>query len=407
MNGWQIGGGFLVAVFLPALVRWPDDTLQFTSDSLHNALFASAAALLLGYGLARKLADFPSLQAFSVILPAFSASYALAAVALLLTRHDYSRYQLVASFILALAFYSWTFSARGSRPSLRLAVIPHGMALSLVEHDDVAWSVWRDLDRLPTGHDGLVVDARSDLGRDWEEFLERCAMSGIPVYHAKRVRESLTGRVAIEHSSENTLGSLVPSSLFAHVKHAADIAIAVCLLPLIVLICAVAGLLIKIDSPGPVFFVQPRVGYRGRVFDIVKLRTMRVGVAGDHARSFTQDDDPRVTRVGRVLRRYRIDELPQVINVFRGQMSWIGPRPEAVTLSAWYDAQIPFYSYRHIVRPGLTGWAQIHQGYAAELDTVTSKLQYDFFYIKNFSPWLDLLIVMQTFRTILSGFGAR
>jgi lipopolysaccharide/colanic/teichoic acid biosynthesis glycosyltransferase len=102
-----------------------------------------------------------------------------------------------------------------------------------------------------------------------------------------------------------------------------------------------------------------------------------------------------------------IDELPQLINVLRGEMSWIGPRPEAAVLSAWYEKELPFYRYRHIVRPGITGWAQINQGHVAELGEVLGKLHFDFYYIKNFSPWLDLLILIRTVRTVITGLGAR
>ncbi len=122
---------------------------------------------------------------------------------------------------------------------------------------------------------------------------------------------------------------------------------------------------------------------------------------------FTADNDPRITRVGRVLRKYRIDELPQIINILAGEMSWIGPRPEAVELSQWYEREVPFYVYRHIVRPGITGWAQVNQGNVAEVEAATYKLHYDFYYIKHFSPWLDVLITAKTIRTVLTGFGSK
>jgi lipopolysaccharide/colanic/teichoic acid biosynthesis glycosyltransferase len=108
-----------------------------------------------------------------------------------------------------------------------------------------------------------------------------------------------------------------------------------------------------------------------------------------------------------VLRRYRIDELPQVVNILRGEMSWIGPRPEAIQLSQWYEREVSFYLYRHIVRPGISGWAQVNQGNVAAVDAAREKLEYDFFYIKHFSFWLDLIIFVKTIRTILTCSGAR
>jgi lipopolysaccharide/colanic/teichoic acid biosynthesis glycosyltransferase len=123
--------------------------------------------------------------------------------------------------------------------------------------------------------------------------------------------------------------------------------------------------------------------------------------------AITRERDDRITPIGRFLRKSRIDELPQIINVLRGEMSWIGPRPEAAILSRWYEEEIPFYRYRHIVRPGIAGWAQVCQGHVADVDEVRSKLHYDFYYIKQYSPWIDLLIVVRTIRTMMTGYGAR
>ena len=119
----------------------------------------------------------------------------------------------------------------------------------------------------------------------------------------------------------------------------------------------------------------------------------------------TTGNDARITRVGRFLRFMRIDEVPQLFNVLRGEMALIGPRPEAAKLSNWYQAEVPFYRYRHIVRPGITGWAQVNQGHVADLADIKKKLEYDFYYIRNFSIWLDILIVMKTIKTVLTGFG--
>ena len=132
----------------------------------------------------------------------------------------------------------------------------------------------------------------------------------------------------------------------------------------------------------------------------------------DGRRRAAGGDDRRPTttgsrEVGAFLRRTRIDELPQIFNILQWQMSWIGPRPEAEVLSIWYTSELPFYRYRHVVKPGISGWAQVNQGHVAEVDEVHHKLQYDFYYIKYFSPWLDLLILFRTVKTMLSGFGSR
>ena len=140
--------------------------------------------------------------------------------------------------------------------------------------------------------------------------------------------------MAIEHLSENTLGSINPSSLYVQLKLTLDVLTAAALLPLVALVCGVAAIFIKLDSPGPVLFSQERIGYRGRVFRVFKLRTMQANTAGTH---YTESQDPRITRVGAFLRKYQIDELPQIVNILKGEMSWIGPRPEALPLAEWYE----------------------------------------------------------------------
>jgi lipopolysaccharide/colanic/teichoic acid biosynthesis glycosyltransferase len=243
------------------------------------------------------------------------------------------------------------------------------------------------------------------MGKSWEIFIAKCVLAGIPVYDVKSIMESLTGRVDIEHLSENSFGSVLPSSLYLRMQRGLDLCLALVLLPFFIVAILVAGLFIKFETGGPVFYTQPRMGFRARIFTIYKLRSMRDGVAT--GKIYTEENDPRITKVGRFIRKYRIDEFPQILNIIKGEMSWIGPRPEAVELADWYANDIPFYIYRHAVRPGLSGWAQVMQGNVAKVDAATIKLQFDFYYIKHFSPWLDLLIVLKTIQTMMSGFGSR
>jgi lipopolysaccharide/colanic/teichoic acid biosynthesis glycosyltransferase len=181
------------------------------------------------------------------------------------------------------------------------------------------------------------------------------------------------------------------------------------MVPILAVPMMVLAVAIRLDSPGPALFRQRRLGLAGKPITVYKFRTMKVHDAGEDERSaaMTGDRDDRITRLGAFLRRSRIDELPQIINILKGEMSWIGPRPEALVLSNWYVGEIPFYRYRHVVRPGISGWAQVNQGHVADVDQVHEKLQYDFFYIKYFSPWLDLLILFRTIKTMLTGFGSR
>jgi lipopolysaccharide/colanic/teichoic acid biosynthesis glycosyltransferase len=155
-----------------------------------------------------------------------------------------------------------------------------------------------------------------------------------------------------------------------------------------------------------VLFRQERVGLAGKPFSMLKFRSMCMESEKDGAR-FAAADDDRVTRLGRFIRKCRIDELPQMWNVLRGDMSVIGPRPEQASFVQQFEGEIPFYAYRHAVRPGISGWAQVTQGYAAGTVDTRVKLEHDFYYIKHVSLWLDLLVVVRTVRVILTGFGSR
>ena len=162
---------------------------------------------------------------------------------------------------------------------------------------------------------------------------------------------------------------------------------------------------VKIDSPGPALFSQRRTGMHGQSFRIWKFRSMRH--EAQDTPQFAQANDPRITRFGQWIRRTRLDEIPQLFNVLMGHMSLIGPRPEQDGFVQQFAEQMPSYPYRHLVRPGLTGWAQVQQGYAASADETAIKLSYDLYYITHYSLAMDLLIVFKTIQTVLTGRGAR
>lgn len=401
---YQLLGGLLFAVLLPALLRNQFE-LRSTMGSLENSVFGTAVALVLGAYVLRRMLPYPGVQGISYILPTFAATYGGVALAFLLLRIDYSRFQILVSFILAVPWFTVVTMVEKHYKRALLAIVPFGNTGGLTCLEQADWRVLETTAGALQGVSGVVADFRADLPPEWEKLIARAALKGLPVYHSKHVAESLTGRVEIEHLSENSLGSLLPSSVYLKFKWMVDTAVALVALVLIFPLGLIVAFLIKREDGGPIFFSQSRVGIGGEVFTIFKFRTMKVDAANHQP--FTDGDDPRITKVGKRLRRYRIDELPQVINILRGEMSWIGPRPESLPLAEWYESRIPFYCYRHIVRPGITGWAQVQQGYAAQVQAVTGKLHYDFFYIKHFSPWLDLLIVARTVRTVLTGFGSR
>ena len=172
------------------------------------------------------------------------------------------------------------------------------------------------------------------------------------------------------------------------------------------LIVALFALLVKLDSKGPAFFRQTRVGLYGQNFDLIKLRSMRTDAEKDGAK-WAEENDPRITRLGRFIRKVRIDELPQTWSVLKGEMSFVGPRPERRQFVEDLEQHLRYYAERHMVKPGITGWAQINYPYGASIEDSRHKLEYDLYYAKNYTPFLDLLILLQTLRVVLWPEGAR
>ena len=406
----QLAGGVFFAVILPWIIRILIDPAQASYDSQFNAGVGTMAALLGGQIFLRSLTSFPGIRGSNYVLPTFAISYGVVLAVFFFFRFDYSRIQFIASFALCIAWHVVMLRYRQRNVTLNMAVVPGGETAALLQIESVDWLVL-DRPQLPAERvDGIVPDLRADIPVKWDRFLTEAALQGVPVYHHKQVAESLTGRVEIEHLSENNFGSLIPGLAYVTFKSVTDFIAAVLAALLLWPVMLATAIAVKLDSPGPILFRQRRMGYRGRPFTVYKFRTMRDrrgAPADSRTAAMTQADDDRITRVGRFLRRSRLDELPQIVNILRGEMSWIGPRPEAVVLSEWYERELPFYRYRHIVRPGITGWAQVNQGHVAEVDDVLWKLHFDFYYIKYFSAWIDLLIVFRTVNTILTGFGSK
>lgn len=406
--------GLLVCVGIPVGIQVFIRGIPLSHDAPGiNTLVASTIAVIVGVYFSRRLNGFPGTRQRQNTLPSFLLSFGVVAAALLLIRIDYSRAVLAASFVLSSLFFSLpTFASRKWYETL-FYVIPMGSLQQLAELKGISLTMLEATDLPPPTRAAIVADFRADLPAEWERMLARAALESYPVYHVKQLVESLSGRVKIEHLSENNLGSLVPNLAYRKIKSLVDFSVAIVALPFLAPIFLISAIAIKLDSPGPILFRQKRMGFRGSEFLVYKFRTMAWAPArvssDDNGRgaAMTKNSDDRITRVGAFLRKYRIDELTQIINILRGEMSWIGPRPEAVQLSQWYEEELPFYSYRHIVLPGITGWAQVNQGHVADLEAVGTKLQFDFYYIKYFSAWLDILITLKTVRTMLTGFGAK
>lgn len=398
--------GWLASVALPLALYWkwiPNPTTM--TQGQKTAIIVTSIAFVLAYLAVKRLrATYPGGRLGFFIAPQIIVTYAVLALIVLLLRIEISRLILVASGLAALAWFHVEHIAtfRFRRP--KIAVIPGGEADLLLTLPDLDARSIPDHDILNTRYDAVVADFDHINDAD-ERFLTACALDRLAVYNAKTIYESFTGRVRIHRMSENNIGSLLPSPTYERVKATMDCMIVICSLPVVLPLCALTALCIKLESSGPVIYSQARVGRGNKRFTIYKFRSMRVD--GSQAQRFADKEDDRVTRVGRIIRKLRIDELPQFFNIIRGEMSLIGPRPEQPAFVEDFNRKIPFYSYRHVVKPGITGWAQVRQGYAANADDTQVKIEHDFYYIKNCSFYLDTLVVLLTIKTMLTGFGAR
>ncbi|MCX9147886.1 TIGR03013 family XrtA/PEP-CTERM system glycosyltransferase [Erythrobacter sp. WG] len=240
--------------------------------------------------------------------------------------------------------------------------------------------------------------------------LLRIKTKGVHVNDFSSFIERETGKIDLDTVNPSWLifsDGFSSSRMFSSaVKRIFDITASLVLLTLTLPIIVLFALLVKLDSKGPAFFRQQRIGLYGEPFTIVKLRSMRTDAEKDGAK-WAEKDDPRVTRLGRFIRKVRIDELPQTWSVLKGEMSFVGPRPEVPSFVESLEEEIPFYGERHMVKPGITGWAQINYPYGASVEDSRCKLEYDLYYAKNYTPFLDFVILLQTLRVILWPEGAR
>lgn len=399
--------GALLAVCLPAIERWGWEFFHHMDAVRVNTLSgAFVMFLMIGIVLHRFL-RYPGASPVAYVIPTVTTMYGFLVGILFFLRLPYSRQVLLESYVVALicCWLAYFIGCRYRTP--KYALLPVGNYQVLTQYACVEWCLLDKPDLGAVRYDAVVADLQDEnLAGEWERFLACCALAHIPVYHMKQVSETLTGRVRIDHLNENQLGSLLPSPVYAFVKRCMDILAVLIAIPLFFPLMLVTAILIKLESPGPVMFLQNRVGKGNKDFRIYKFRSMCEDSEKAGAQ-FAQSGDIRMTRVGKIIRKLHIDELPQFFNVLKGDMSLIGPRPEQRIFVAQFEREIPFYMYRHIVRPGISGWAQVVHGYTADTDDTRIKIEHDFYYIKHFSLWLDVLIVFKTIKTILTGFGAR
>jgi exopolysaccharide biosynthesis polyprenyl glycosylphosphotransferase len=256
----------------------------------------------------------------------------------------------------------------------------------------------------------VILAVMGELRGETFQALLECQAAGLPVLRMSSLYEDVTGRVPIEHLDADLMAHsfIEPADrgqAFQLTKRLVDLGSAAAGLAILAALLPFVAAAIWLESRGPVFYGQTRLGQAGRLFTLWKFRTMIPEAEADGRPRWAGPDDERVTRVGRWLRRYRLDEAPQFWNVLEGHLSLIGPRPERPEFIAELEREIPFYRARHLVKPGLTGWAQVNYGYSATVADAAVKLQWDLYYIKHRSAWLDLVILLRTIGVVLSGQG--
>jgi sugar transferase (PEP-CTERM system associated) len=240
--------------------------------------------------------------------------------------------------------------------------------------------------------------------------LLRCRVDGIDVIDGNKFYENLTGKLTVESLNPSGLifsGGFQKTFLRRFLKRSVDSILSVFMLIVCSPLIVITAVLIKIDSKGPVFFSQERVGEKDKVYRVHKFRSMIVDAEKQSGPVWAQSDDDRITRIGKIIRRLRIDEVPQLYNVLKGEMSFVGPRPERAYFIKQLEDLIPYYTIRHTVKPGITGWAQVCYGYGASVEDAVEKLNYDLFYIKNMTMLMDIMIVLRTIKIVLFSKGAR
>ena len=373
--GWLMIGGSVLAFISSAVLL--DRTLRYPSHR--------SSLITIPIGL------FPIL-----ILVAFIA----------FTRAYYSRPYL---FVEAALTVIWAFSLYQvkRRPQARiLAVLPFGDTSIIEEVPGLRLVTLKKPRFYNASFDGIVADLHAEIPLEWARFLADCVMQQIRVYHAASIGESMTGRVSLGHLAAMHVDSLRPPPWFNPTKRAIDLLIVVLTSPITLPLGLLIAVAVRLTSRGPALYRQERTGVRGHKFTLLKFRSMGEDAEASGAQ-FTKKDDSRITRLGKTLRKTRLDELPQLWNVLIGEMSIVGPRPERPEFVAEYERDIEHYKLRQLVRPGITGWAQIETGYSSDTAGTTRKLERDFYYIKYRSLALDAFIIYRTIRTVCFGSGAR
>ena len=425
---WALLGSAVLALAWALGLWWRQlgwVTVDFSRTVLASALPYAVAAHLLYRG-----AHLPAAERSGLLLVTTAVPFVLTPLGFALLQVPYSRSALLLCYALTTLWfwlgYRWLIAPRALRllywhdaqprqlQALLAQLGPQAQAVAGQRLQLVRWPAhWREHpERCPPALavQGALSDAPDPKEVQPHELAERRAilttlkLHHVRLYSAQAVAEALSGRVP-ESVLASELWQPDGNPAYDLLKRALDVAAVLLSLPLSLPLAALVALAVRLDSPGPAVFSQWRTGLHGRAFRLHKFRSMRH--TAQDTPQFASERDPRITRLGAFLRKSRLDEIPQLWNVLRGDMSLIGPRPEQSAFVAQFAREIPSYPYRHLVRPGLTGWAQVQQGYAASTQETRVKLSFDLYYVTHYSLSMDLLILAKTLRTVFTGRGAR
>jgi len=380
--------------------------LVFSAPQFSNVLVGALSCYLISSLTLHNLGKYPGNKPLSYLLPVVIVNLLIFTAVINLFRLDYSRTVLVISSITVPLVTYLEFRIRQGMQTGRYAVVPYGFYAKLIDCNPNKFYVLQKPMQLNTGTNGIIVDSNEQLPAEWQQFIAEELSKDTPVIDSVSAYESITGKSPLDHYGELASHDLLPSQIYLGAKRVVESILVISTAPITIPFVLLVAAAVKIESKGPAFFIQRRVGKGGQEFNMYKIRSMCLDSECEGAQ-FAGENDPRITRIGRFIRKMRIDELPQFLNILKGDMALIGPRPEQAAFVKKFEKAIPLYSFRHIVRPGITGWAQVTQGYAADEDETREKLAHDFYYVKNLSVWLDLDIAFKTVKTMLTGFGAR
>ncbi|MGV0985540.1 MAG: exopolysaccharide biosynthesis polyprenyl glycosylphosphotransferase [Limnohabitans sp.] len=411
---WSFLG--LMMIGLAYLISQGLEYSGLATQVFSHTVLACAIPYALAAHLLYRGAHIPAAERTSLLFVTTGLPYLLTPLFFALTQQAYSRGAIALTYSLTMLWFwladRWFQRHRPIKLVYIDDTIPAQMQTLLTADGAnptqrlqlIAWPThWTGPTHAPAC-EGAVIDPQATASKTRSHILTQLKLNHIRLYSPEALFESMTGRLS-QTTLSNELWQTDGNPAYDLFKRILDFSIVLILMPMWYPLGLLVALAVKIDSPGPAIYSQIRTGLHGKPFRIYKFRSMRFEPLAQA--QFAQKDDPRITRLGHFIRKTRLDEIPQLWNILRGDMSLIGPRPEQEKFVHQFAEQIPSYPYRHLVRPGLTGWAQVQQGYAASADETVIKLSYDLYYVTHYSLAMDLLIVLKTIKTVLTGHGAR